>query len=348
MAYTLPNVAPVPTPTPTVQGNYLYGSYPAYQINPSTYNYPTDFVGPTKPSPTSGQVAGLSTSNTEVGGAYPTAQPKPTGTLSGTTQQSDPFAGQQGAATDANAAEIASLNTEFDRLSALANDQLGYLQTEYQNANSNLENQKTGLLSQVNNQIGDVNTSRDQSIAEAGDIARSTQGKNRNMLRGLGILNSSAAGDVLSRPLEEFDKQRANFVSAAQGQVNKLNDFLNQKTSELTLAAKEISDNYLNLVSQIQTDLRFSDRERSDAIRSANAALSQRMADIKNAQAQYQMQTEAQKQTLASQMAQLQSYSAPTVDQTGFSNTLVNPGATQNKTQAVNIYSDKDKLSSLT
>jgi hypothetical protein len=276
------------------------------------------------------------------------------GTLSGSAGQvldtttKDPYAGQDDAARAGTDAEISSLNTEFDRLSALANDQLGYLRSEYDTANENLANQKTGLLSQVGNQITDVNTSRDQNIAEAGDIARSTQGKNRNMLRAIGILNSTAAGDILARPMEDFDKQRASFVSAAQTQVNKLNDFLTQKTSELAAAAKEISNNYLSLVGQIQTDLRFSGRERADAIKSANAALSQRMSDIKMAQSNYQQTTEAQKQNIALQIAQLQGYKFPGVDTKSMLSTLFNPGTQQYKAQTVGLYNpEKDRLSAL-
>lgn len=266
-----------------------------------------------------------------------------TGTPSYSTPSYDD-GGQSDAARGAVDAEIASLNTDFDRLSAMAQSHMDQLGVERGNALSNLNLQKQDLLTQVGQQKTDVANARDKNIAAAGNVARQTQGSNRNMLRSLGILNSSAGGDILSRPLEAFDEQRANFVSEAQNQSFKLDTFINQKSAELAQAAKEVEDNYASLIGNIQSDLRFSDRERAGAIRSANAALSQRLADIKSSMNLYKQQVDSQKANLALQIAELQGYKFPNFDAGSFiQSNFFNPTTQGYKPQQVGVYSDQDK-----
>jgi hypothetical protein len=246
------------------------------------------------------------------------------------------------AAREAAESQLRSLNTEYDRLSETANLDLTKLATDKTNALANIDLQRTGLLSSVGAQKTSALEDRDANIQSAGNIARTTQSKNRNALRAMGILNSSAAGDILSRPMEEFDQQRATFVKAAQDRVYQLDDFLNQKTSELALAVKDIESQYADLVSRVQSDLRFSDRERADAIEAANAALSQRLSEIKLAQQSYSQQVEAQKVNLALQLGQMQGYKFPTVDASKILSTFMQGGTTYTP-QTVGIYTDEQK-----
>lgn len=247
-----------------------------------------------------------------------------------------------------SAAELASLNTEYDRNAELARNQLSALENQRTNSLANLDNQRNYLLSQVGDQKTQAYSDRDKNINTAAQAARNTQAKSRNMLRALGILNSSAAGDILSRPLNEFDQTKAEYTQMAQQRVGELDNFLNAKTSELAIAVKELEDNYANLASQIQTDLRFSDRERADAIRQANAALSQRMAEIKMAQQEYVQQVEAQKANIALSLAQAGQYSMPGYDVNQMLSTMFNP-QTQTYTggQASIFGDDKKRLSGL-
>src|SRR5690606_538855 len=101
-------------------------------------------------------------------------------------------------------------------------------------------------------------------------------------------------------------------IEANLRRVEQLDDFLNQKTAEHSNAVREIQSQYSNLVGQIQSDLRFNDRQRVDAIRSANAALLQRISEIKQSQFNYQQQVNALKSNYAQGIQEVvNSYTAP-------------------------------------
>lgn len=318
----------------------------------------------------SGQVQGLSTMNyTPANASYGSPTPSSSGGSSGGSggggvDLSNPvkkteYANSQGydtwdlyqdamnAARGSSDAELSSLNTEFDKNKALAEQQLGYLSRTRENSLAELGNQKDYLLSQIGSQKEKTIADRDKNIDSAAQSARKTQASNRNMLRALGILNSTAAGDILSRPTNQFDKVKAEYVQMAQQRTSELDDYLNAKTSELALATKSLEEQYGNMVNQIQTDLRFSDRERADAIRAANAALSERMSEIKMAQANFVNEVNAQKANIAMQLSQYGNYQMPGFDPQTILSQVFNPGTDSYNPQQVGIYNDKDRLSTL-
>lgn len=309
-------------------GGQVLGTSSELNYTPAPSNFTSSY------SPTS-------STGTSSGGTSPSASIP--ATLSQPQPQSDPYSGILSAEEEAARAELASLNTEFDRNRSLLEGQLGNLSTSRENALSNFNNQKQNLLSQISGQKADAYSERDKNIDSAAQAARNTQSSNRNMLRALGILNSTAAGDILSRPLNEFDRTKAEYVQLAQKRTGELDDYLNAKTSELTLAVKELEDNYANLMGQIQTDLRFSDRERADAVRSANAALSQRMSEIKMAQVNHQNEVNAQKQNIALELAKLGDYNMPGYDINQMQSTQFNPQTESYKPAQVGVYEDEKK-----
>lgn len=314
-----------------------------------TMDYTAQRIAGVNPQPqaSSGQVLGTSTQNytpmnySPAGNTLSSPAPAPSGGSSGpdlsnpvkqteyaNSQGYDTWNQYQDAMNSAQSmadAELASLNTEFDRSSELARNQLSDLDRQRGTSLESLENQKQYLLSQIGGQKERAYSDRDKNIDKAAQAARNTQAQNRNMLRALGIMNSSAAGDILSRPLTEFDQTKAEYVQMAQQRTNELDDYLNAKTSELANAVKELENNYLSLSQQIQTDLRFSDRERADAIRQANAALAQRMSEIKMAQQDYVNQVQAQKAQIAMTLAQAGNYNMPGYDVNQMLSTMFNP-----------------------
>ena len=256
---------------------------------------------------------------------------KPYSTLSGSTgstgtnNNTNVFTDASNAAQSQNDALLSSLNTQFDQTSAQLNNQLGYLGTQKDNSLNELNTAFSGVENQAKNQKTASQTNTDNAISQAGSVAQSTQLQNRNILRALGILNSSAGGDLLSKPINEFDKQRASLVAAHLQRINELDDALNQAASQHANAVKSLEDNYSNLVGQIQTDLRFNDRQRADAIKSANAALQQRLSDIQTSLFNYKTQVDAAKANSANTISSIANYTSPTADLSAFQ--AIDPGA---------------------
>jgi len=310
------------------------------------------------PSNQPGQVQGLSTVNQAPpgpGGAYPIAQgpnPNPTNTSSGGTGggsgsgQVDQLPGffndYEDSARKQYEAELASSNTAFDRLRSDVEGQLPFLQRERDRGLSSLSGQMDALGNQVGRQKEEAAQSRDQNIQQAGDTARQIQMQNRNMLRSLGILSSSAAGELLARPLNEFGNQRAMILQETQKRFNVLDDFLNEKTNEHKNAVESLQDNYARLIGQVQNDLRFNERERLDAVRSANAALGQRLAEIKQEQFNYQSQVDAFKKNLAMQAQSLTNWQNPEANLSNINALQVQPQDTQTSRQQVSFANPRD------
>ncbi len=250
------------------------------------------------------------------------------------------------AAEQLRAAELGRANTQYDYLASQLQNQLSSLDTQKQNATNEIDTGLSGVQNQIGLSRTNAQNSTDQQIQQAGSIAKSSQQQNRNVLRALGIINSSAAGELLSKPINEFGKQRAQLQQALIGRFNELDNTLDQATKEAANKKNEILSNYTQLYNNIQNDLRFNDRQRVDALNSINAAASQHLADIQQSILNYQNQVNLQKQKFAMQMASIAGYQNPSVDLTGINNsTLTNSGAGATKTAA--IYQDPLKKNTL-
>lgn len=276
-----------------------------------------------------------------------------TNTLSGSNTQEptyqDPYAGVTQSAQDEAAAQLAALNTEYDRNAAEGQAQIDQAGVAKQQGLTTLQNALDEYGNLVKNQKLSAEQSGEKNIQSAGSAARQTQGKSRNILRALGILSSSAAGDILSRPMTEFAGQRAEIKQAITARLQQLDDALSQKTSEHANLVAQLESTYSNLVNGILSDLRFSDRERADAVQAVNAALASKISDIKMAQANWQNQINAQKNALASSTTALSNYANPTADIGAIQNTALNPQQQYNpqRYQASIYGTDKDKLSGI-
>lgn len=238
-----------------------------------------------------------------------------------------------------------SAENEFGKLSDTYRGQLSDLDTQKSGVLSELEAQKQGLLSQVDRSRQQAKADTENQIQQAGNTARTIQSKNRNILRSLGILNSTYAGEQLNQPMEEFGKQRAMLTEALTSRYTELDDFMNQKASEFANYAKSIQDQYTKLSSDIMRDLRYNEADKADAINQLNAALQQRIAEIQTANSQYQQQVEAQKAQTAAYIQSLNEYQNPTANLDAISSQLLSGNVTP-KSSTASIY-DKKKLSTL-
>jgi hypothetical protein len=308
---SIPVPAPAPTPVPaSFQGNYNPMVNPWSQGNAGRVLGASTSMAPTlnPTAMTSGMIAG----------SNPPAA-APTGAGGGTSGLSGGGSGSN-AAQSATDAQLASANTAFDYNRSQLEGQLGSLGTQKTNTLSELQNSLNGVQTNVNQQKTDTQNMGEEQIGEAGSTAKNTQRSNRNVLRALGILNSTYASDALMSPMNEFDIQRAKIGQQVMDNVKKLDDFYNTQLANHQQAVKSVEDQYTTLVGQIQNDLRFNERQRLDAVQAANSALQQRLYDIGQSFTSYQNTVNTQKQNMALALTQLQ-IANPTADVNGIMNT---------------------------
>jgi hypothetical protein len=308
----------------------------AYKIANSGGSY----IGPYTGGAYSGAKAILSNQGSVLGAA--------TGPTGGGTQSlsTAPFDANASAARSANDAYLSQLNTQYDKNAEDLNSQLPYLAQQKDQAVGDINQELTSAQNQVGTQRTNAQNNADTQIQDAGSIAHSTQAQNRNVLRALGILNSSAAGETLAKPITEFDKQRGNITTALTQRMSELDNFLNDQVAKHQSAITGIQNNYLNLVGNIQRDLRFNDRQRADAINAANAALQQRLADVQTSLLNYTNQVNLQKQQYGTALQGINSYQAPTANLSTISNTGI-AGPTQQSSNPLSLVIDPNKRNQL-
>ncbi len=230
-------------------------------------------------------------------------------------------------ANSAYQAQNQALNTQFDQAAANLQAQLPYLQQQRDSALSSLDLANKSATDQANSARLSAQTNTEDQINQAGDVAHQTQNQNRNILRALGIGGGTYAAELLSKPLNIYDQQRGQLNTALQQRSQQLDDYLNTVTQQHAQAVSDLQNNYANLVGKIQSDLRFNDRQRNDALSAANAALQTNLANIQSSAMQYQQQVQLMKQQLAQSAGTVTNYANPTYDQTAFQNALLsNPG----------------------
>lgn len=230
------------------------------------------------------------------------------------------------AAQAAYNAQNSALNTQFDKSAADLNAQLPYLQQQRDSSLSSLNLANQQAIDQANNARLSAQTNTTDQINQAGDVAHQTQNQNRNILRALGIGGGTYAAELLSKPLNIYDQQRGQLNTALQQRSQQLDDYLNGVTQQHAQAVSDLQNNYANLVGKIQSDLRFNDRQRNDALQAANAALQTNLANIQSSAQQYAQQVQLMKQQLAQSAGTVTNYANPTFDPQAYQNALLSNG----------------------
>lgn len=311
--------APTKTPIPAS------GPTTAFASNPTNYN-------PQNPSGSSG------------GGSNPVSSFTPTDEWARTNYGiglSELLQTNQDAARAMQEAELSAANSAYDYAKENLSAQIPSLEGQRDRAIGDIELGLSGVKTQVESARTSAQTNNEKQIRQAGSIAKSTQQQNRNVLRALGIINSSAAGELLSRPMNEFASQRADLGIQLNQRINELDQFVAQKVAEANSQKNGIIAQFTDLYGKIQSDLRFNERQRTDAIKAATASLQQRLADIQNSVFNFQQQAELQKQNFAQGLAQIAAYNNPTIAKDYLSQlNLTNP---INQVQTAAIYNPVDQ-----
>jgi len=238
-------------------------------------------------------------------------------------------------------ADVSAENSSFDYNRDQLLSQLGSLGGQRDLATKSLDDQLGGVRSTIGNQKTLAQQNTESQIGRAGDTAHNVQKQNRNVLRALGILNSSAAGELLSKPMNQFDQQRGDLNLQLQNRNAELDNFLNERITEHQNAYQGVIQQFNDLTGKIQTDLRFNDRQRLDAIRGANAALKSRITEIQSSAQQFQQQVNLQRQQISNGMNSMQEFN-PLADLGQIQQTAQTTGTGPNAL-GLNIYDEQRK-----
>lgn len=256
---------------------------------------------------------------------------------------SNPYQGLDQAAQSGYDAELSAANSALDYERDQLTGQLSSLDRQKANSLSSLQTQLKGVETEVGKQKERSQQGTQDAISQAGSVARTTQSKNRNVLRALGILNSSAAATELTKPINEFDQERARLVRGNLQRLQDLDDFYLQKVDESKNATREIESQYTDLVGRIQNDLRFNDRQRTQAVRDATAALQARKAEIATQMANYQAQIGQLKANFTAQIDEIANYADPAADISRIASMGITGGTGQQSSNAQIYQGDEEK-----
>lgn len=366
-------IGPKPTPLPTQNVSYTPQASPS---QPLIYNGPafgpqykppvvkktvakaaTPAQNPAPTSnPSSGATASFASNSGGGGGGGGGAAPPVFSYLNNNmglgSNDVNPYADLEAAAQQGDAAARAQLETMYAQRDAELQNQLNYTGEQKTNTLSELDRQLQNFVGGVDKQKVQTGEDVNGAVSDAASTAQNVQRSNRNVLRGLGILNSSYAADQLAQPTNEFDKQRATIQKWGMTQLASLDDQKRQKQGEFDNQRNTIVSQFNDLVGKIQTDMRFNQREKIGALQSAQAALQQRMAEINQQKVNYAQQADQYKNALLSDLVKLQLAQSPKADISGIlskSMSMIQGMQTPQPQQQVSIYGsttpDKRKLS---
>ena len=286
----------------------------------------------------SGNTLGASTTG---GGVSGTAQvPQNNG---GNQGGGDPFAGQGDAAKSQAQIELEQTLGEYDRYAEEARAQSANLDTQKVNADTGLENtlsraKREGVAAKGEATMATA-SAKNKALGTAQDVQRS----NRNVLRALGILSSSAAGEMLNKPMNEFGSQAADLEQGLVKRLGVVEDWLMSKQDEFTAAKNDMQQKYMELKGNIDRDLRFNDRQRVTAVKAAGAALQQRLADIQTQSVNYQTAAKQYSDNMLLQLAQMKMYQNPSADVSSIYNTLLSGANQGRQTQQVGVQQTEEQ-----
>lgn len=257
----------------------------------------------------------------------------------------NPWASLETAAQMGDQAAITQLENMYAQRDAELQNQLNYAGEQKTNTLSELDRQLQNYFTGVDKQKVQTNEDVSRSINDASSTAQNVQRQNRNVLRGLGILNSSYAGDQLAQPMNQFDTQRAQLQQWGLSQISNLDEQKRQKQGEADSQKNQIISQFNDLIGKIQTDMRFNEREKNGAYMAAKAVLQQRMAEIQTQRVNYEQQIANTRNTLLSDLVKLQMTQSPKADISSImakSLAAIQAMNTPQPTQGINIFGATD------
>ncbi len=309
------------------------------------------------PQPSTGIQSGMTTqqANNALSSNPSPLAPKPMGQTSGASPsnysqpqqqqpQQDPFAGQGEAAKSQAQIELEQVLGEYDRYAEEAQAQSANLDTQKASAMGSMENTLSRSKAEATAAKGEAVSATASAKNKALSTAQDVQRSNRNVLRALGILSSSAAGEMLNKPMNEFGSQAADLEQGLVKRLGVVEDWMLGKQSEFQQAKTDLEQKFTELKGNIDRDLRFNDRQRVTAVKAAGAALQQRLADIQVQSANYQTAAKQYSDNMLLQLAQMKMYQNPSADVSSIYNTLLSSANQGRQPQQVGIQQSAEDL----
>ena len=210
--------------------------------------------------------------------------------------------------------ELEQAMLEYDKYAADAQGQIGTLGTQRDQNITSLGTDYARSQQEGATAKEDATSATLSAQRKALGTAQGVQKSNRNVLRALGILSSSAAGEMLNKPMNEYGTQSAEMEQSLLKRKAAVDTWLAQRSQDFTAAKQQVETQFNDLIGKINTDLRFNNQQRQMATKTANAALNQRLADIQTSAAQYQQAAQQYNQNLAMQIVQMKLYQNPQQD----------------------------------
>jgi len=248
----------------------------------------------------------------------------------------------QGSAQSQASAELDAALGELDYQKEGLNAQSGQLDTQRAGALSTIDTETGRAQTEAQNAKLEATkatmSARDKALSTAQDI----QKKNRNVLRALGILSSSAGGEMLTKPINEYGTQAGQLQQGLVDRLSKVEDWWMQRGQDFSKAKLDIETQYASLKENISRDLRFNDRQRLSAVKAASAALQQRQAEIQQQSMAYQQAAKQYSDNLLLQLAQIKMYQNPSADISAIYNTLLS-SAQGSRPQQVGVQQTEEQ-----
>jgi len=213
---------------------------------------------------------------------------------------------------------------EFDRYKEEAEAQKVELGQQRGELLSGYEKQEAKAKEQAGLSTMEAEEATTTAKREALGTAQDVQRKNRNVLRALGILSSSAAGEMLAKPFNELAKVSGDLGVQLTKRKGEIDRWLNERQSEIADAVTKIDTQYQNLIGQINRDIRYSGEQRASAVEAASNALNQTLSDIRTQALAQQEAANQYTSQMLQQMAQIQLYQNPQANVSGILSAAIN------------------------
>ena len=248
-----------------------------------------------------------------------------------------------GAASNQAKAELEAAMNEYSRQEELGNQQIGQYQQEEASTLSDINTMRGRVGTEATTAKTDAESATLKEKGKALSTAQDTQRTNRNILRALGILSSSAAGEMLTKPMTQYGQVSGELGTQLVKRKQQVDQWLMERNQDFDSQVTQIQNQYRGLVDRIRTDLRYNGEQRATAVKAASAALQQMMADIQQTAMQYQQAAREYNNNILGQIAQIQLYQNPQADVSSILSTMLNPGAQRPQGSTAAIYEDPRK-----
>ena len=265
--------------------------------------------------------------------------------LSGqTSNPSGPdFSGMSDQAKSQAQIDLENAMNEFNYQRENLNAQSGQLDQQRLSALGTIDTSRGQAQKEAETAKKEATTLTESAKSKALSTAQDVVKKNRNVLRALGILSSSAGGEMLTRPMTEYGSQAAELQQGLIDRIGKVEQWFQDRTKDFDTAKTQIEQQYANLKENIMRDLRFTGAQQATAVRAASAALQQRLADIENQKAQYAQVAQQNSNNLLLQIAQMKMYQNPSADVSAIYNTLLSQAQSNAPQQVATTLTDEQR-----